>query len=88
MRPYKPRRAPWTTPEGTPAFLEAERGGMLERLADAREAEMVDTAALVHQWARDVIDDDGADLRFVAEQLAEALGTALSVAELRGERLG
>ncbi|WP_107485051.1 hypothetical protein [Streptomyces sp. MP131-18] len=61
---------------------------MLERLADAREAEMVDTAALVHQWARDVIDDDGADLRFVAEQLAEALGTALSVAELRGERLG
>ncbi len=49
---------------------------------------MVGTSALVRQWALDAIDDGTTDLRFVAEQLAEALAVALSVADLRGERLG
>ncbi len=88
MRPYKPRRAPWNTPEGTPAFLDAEHGGTLERLADARETDMIGTSTLVLEWGRNAIDDENADLRFVAEQLAEALAAALAVADLRGERLG
>lgn len=85
--PTRPRRAPWKSAEGRDTYLVSDAGGMLSQLADAKEANMINTAGHVLEWAIEAIDDQGADLRFVAEQLTEALAAALTVAELRRERL-
>ncbi|MET7536282.1 hypothetical protein [Streptomyces sp. NPDC005507] len=84
------RRLPWETPAGKPAFA-ATDGGVISRLADAMENNMLLTAKEDAIRAADLCRDvaaSRAELRVVVGCLARAVSEAVFVADLRGERIG
>ncbi|WP_435284343.1 hypothetical protein [Streptomyces koelreuteriae] len=86
-RPHRTLRLlPWTSPEAKPCFLITdEGGGPVSRLADIREATQLDMADRLLAHADDLLPTaTEAQLRFLAERLAEALRDILRVAESRG----
>ncbi|MEU3554443.1 hypothetical protein [Streptomyces fragilis] len=83
------RRLPWTE-DGRPAFLSGD-DGPVSRLADAVEAQQLDTAATVLALARETLASGRMTLleaTWVNRRLTECLHDALHVAESRGARLG
>ncbi|WP_329309682.1 hypothetical protein [Streptomyces sp. NBC_01262] len=86
------RRLPFNGPEGSPAFTpDTNPNGMLARLADQIETRQLETGQAVLTLSRQMLEDED-DLepkqaRFVIMRLAECLADALTVAEMRGERL-
>jgi predicted RNA-binding protein len=83
------RRLPWDGPEGKAAYA-ASDGGVISRLADRMEDQMLLTAKEDTIRAADLCQDDKvsrAELRIVVGYLARAVGEAVLVADLRGERL-
>ncbi|MGW0828428.1 hypothetical protein [Streptomyces sp. NPDC002845] len=85
------RLLPWTTSEGLPCYLSTDdSGSRMSRLADAVEADLLDSAETVLAAARELLDEPDArswELRFVGVRLAEALGDTLRIAASRGARL-
>ncbi|GAA1417435.1 hypothetical protein GCM10009601_11450 [Streptomyces thermospinosisporus] len=83
------RRLPWQ--EGDrPAFV-SPGDGIVSRLADAFEAELIETARSDARRARSLADDAGAtppELRTALRFVAHSAEDAILVAVLRGERLG
>ncbi|MFI1417314.1 sulfatase [Streptomyces sp. NPDC020731] len=83
------RRLPWR--EGDrPAFV-SPGDGIVNRLADALEAELIETAQTDATRARGLADDAGAtppELRTALRFVAHSVEEAVLVAVLRGERLG
>ncbi|GAA2389010.1 hypothetical protein [Streptomyces coeruleofuscus] len=82
------RLLPWSSPEAKPCFLITDDGGgRVSRLADIIEATQLDMGAQLLAHADDLLRDaTEAQLRFLAERLAEALRDILRVAESRGQR--
>jgi hypothetical protein len=85
------RLLPWTTPEGRPCYLSTDDpDSRLSRLADAVEAELIESAETVLAAARTLLRQpalEERELRFAGMRLTEALGDALRIAESRGARL-
>ncbi|MFF4526427.1 hypothetical protein [Streptomyces bluensis] len=86
-----PRLLPWTTPDGKPCYLSADRqAGTLSRLADDVEAAQLRSGEQVLVGARAVLADAKAGeraVRFALTRAVESLGDALRVAVSRGERI-
>lgn len=83
------RRLPWAGPEGKAAYAQTD-GGVIGRLADRMEDQMLLTAKEDTIRAADLCQDDNvsrAELKIVVGYLARAVGEAVLVADLRGERL-
>ncbi|MFJ8546806.1 sulfatase [Streptomyces sp. NPDC093586] len=83
------RRLPWQE-DGRPAFV-PPGDGIVNRLADVLEAELIETAQADAIRARSLADDTRAtmpELRTALRFVAHSLDDAALVATLRGERLG
>ncbi|MDH6225960.1 hypothetical protein [Streptomyces sp. MJP52] len=83
------RRLPWTE-DGRPAYLSGD-GGPVSRLADAVEAQQLETAAVVLALAGEMLASGRMTLleaTWVNRRLTECLRDALDVADSRGTRLG
>ncbi|PGH49940.1 hypothetical protein [Streptomyces sp. Ru87] len=83
------RRLPWQE-DDRPAFV-SPGDGIVNRLADVLEDQMIDTARLDAARARALADDSKAtpaEMRTALRFLAGSLQDAALVATLRGERLG
>lgn len=87
------RRLPWASESGKPSFVAvtgSERTSVIAQLADLHEDHLVDGARELHARAVALLNSDAglgeADLRYAGRRLAEELGNALLVLELRAER--
>ncbi|CAL9597771.1 hypothetical protein [Streptomyces sp. enrichment culture] len=83
------RRLPWRE-DGRPAFV-SHGDGVVNRLADVLEQELVETAQADADRAGQLADDPKAtepELRAALRYVAHSLDDAALVATLRGERLG
>ncbi|MQY15044.1 hypothetical protein SRB5_52210 [Streptomyces sp. RB5] len=87
----EPRLLPWLSPEGKRCFLiTGEGGGLLSRLADVTEAELLSVGADILGEAMEILDDplsDYTEVRYTGRRLARSLRDVLRVAEARGMRL-
>ncbi|MFJ2947889.1 hypothetical protein ACIO8H_09660 [Streptomyces sp. NPDC087226] len=87
--PTQLRRLPWRE-DDRPAFV-PPGDGFVNRLADALEAELIETAQVDVARARGLAEDSGAsppELRMALRFVARSPDDAALVAVLRGERLG
>ena len=83
------RRLPWRE-DDRPAFV-PPGDGLVNRLADALETELIETAQADAARARDLADEAAAtpaELRAALRFVAHSAEDAALVAVLRGERLG
>ncbi|MFI5568939.1 hypothetical protein ACIA6T_16630 [Streptomyces sp. NPDC051740] len=83
------RRLPWRE-DDRPVFV-PQGDGIVNRLADVLEAELIETARADAARARGLADDTGAtrpELRTALRFVAHSVEEAVLVAVLRGERLG
>ncbi|NEB63512.1 hypothetical protein G3I61_28285 [Streptomyces diastaticus] len=85
------RLLPWGE-EGRRAYLLTDSSGTwLSRLADRAEAEQIETANMVLDLTKPLVEDCSKqsvpELRWAARRLIEALTDVLTVAESRGRRI-
>ncbi|MFD7499924.1 hypothetical protein [Streptomyces sp. NPDC059850] len=83
------RRLPWTSDDGKDAFV-APGDGIVNHMADALEAELVETAKADAERARSLAEDPKAsavEMRVALRFLAHSLDDTAMVADLRAERL-
>ncbi|MFE4719136.1 hypothetical protein ACFRLW_22350 [Streptomyces sp. NPDC056728] len=84
------RRLPWMGPDDRPCFAASDPGGVIARLANRMEDQMLLMSKEDAIRAADLCQDEKAsriELRMVIGYLARAVGEAVFVADLRGERL-
>lgn len=84
------RLLPWAGPEGKPCYLIGDGTGYLSRVADNIESVQLGMSAELLDHAADMLADrkaTGAQLRFLAARMAEALRDVHRIAESRGARL-
>ncbi|WP_194238615.1 hypothetical protein, partial [Streptomyces spongiae] len=87
------RLLPWTGAFGQPCYLieDGTGDGTLSRIADRVETLQLGLAEQLHEQAWELLathDAPDQRVRHLAEQLAQALGDTLLIAESRGARLG
>jgi hypothetical protein len=86
------RLLPWSGPEGKRAHLITDGSStLLSRLADSIENQQIDTAAVIVELARPMVDEEAKltadELRWIAGRLIESLTDVLNIAESRGQRI-
>lgn len=86
------RLLPWSGPEGKPAHLVTDgTQTFLSQLADNVEAQQIETAAVIVNLAKPMVEDtanlSARELRWIATRLIEALTDVLNIAESRGQRI-
>ncbi|MEV5316736.1 hypothetical protein AB0K92_03515 [Streptomyces sp. NPDC052687] len=83
------RLLPWAGTEGKASYLITDdTGGPVSRLADITEQVQLGMGVQLLAHAHDILPHaTAAQLKFLAERLAEALEDAVRVAESRGARL-
>ncbi|NGO67456.1 hypothetical protein [Streptomyces boncukensis] len=84
------RQLAWPGESGTPCYLSATPGGLLERLADVAEDEQLLAAADLLKDVTAILDDPTADpeaLRAALAGMAVALTGVLRIADSWGARL-
>jgi hypothetical protein len=86
------RLLPWSGPEGKRAHLITDGSStMLSRLADQIENQQIDTAAVIVELAKPMVDEEAEltadELRWISTRLIESLTDVLNICESRGERL-
>lgn len=87
------RRLPWNAESGVPAYLSTDDpNGFLSTVADSVEEALILDARNVEKLARTLVNSDHrlspGELQHTLTRALEALSEALSVATMRGERLG
>ncbi|MDI3409294.1 hypothetical protein [Streptomyces cavernicola] len=86
------RLLPWPGPDGKPCYLISDGTGAshVSRVADNVESVQLDMADELLDHAADMLADPqvtAAQLRFLADRMAEALRDVCRIAVSRGERL-
>lgn len=91
------RLLPWTRDDGRQCYLLGGGGGLVSRVADRVERELLDMAVELLGHADDMLGDGGRhagtgtvtpeQYRFLAARLTEALRDVNRIAESRGARL-
>ncbi|MFF3879345.1 hypothetical protein [Streptomyces sp. NPDC001978] len=86
------RLLPWSSPEGKPAHLVTDgTATALSLLADTIENQQIETAAVIVDLARPMVEDTAslttAELRWIVRRLIESLTDVLTIAESRGQRI-
>ncbi|NBE51702.1 hypothetical protein [Streptomyces boluensis] len=92
MTRHTVRLLPWSGPEGKPCYLIGDGTGSshVSRVADDIESVQLDMADELLDHAADMTVDEevtSAQLRFLADRLAEALRDVCRIAVSRGARL-
>lgn len=84
----RPRRLPFTE-DGRRAYVIAEPGGVLNKVADDAEFRLLANARALLELTGPMLDElrTADEWRFAVERLRESLTDAVNVAEARGERL-
>jgi hypothetical protein len=89
FEPTELRRLPWSAENGGDAFVTAG-DGIINDVADAAEAAMLEVAESDAKRATELADDpyvSRAELTLAVRYLTRAIEDAVKVAQLRGERL-
>lgn len=86
------RLLPWSGPEGKPAHLVTDgTETFLSRLADGIENQQIETAAVIVNLAKPMVEDtanlSAPELRWIATRLIESLTDVLNIAESRAQRI-
>ncbi|MEU6649326.1 hypothetical protein ABZ904_07740 [Streptomyces sp. NPDC046900] len=86
------RLLPWSGPEGKRAHLVTDGSSTpLSLLADQIENQQINTAAVIAELARPMVDEEAKltadELRWICTRLIESLVDVLNVCESRGQRL-
>ncbi|MDJ1133502.1 hypothetical protein [Streptomyces iconiensis] len=85
------RRLPWTNERGNPCYLSTDEDGFVSALADNLEEAQVHNCRGALADAQSILNNPTAGplaLRVALKGALDALGTALDIAQRRGERLG
>lgn len=86
------RLLPWNGPEGKRAHLITDGSSTpLSRLADRIENQQMDTAAVIVELARPMVEAEANltadELRWICTRLIESLTDVLNICESRGQRI-
>ncbi|MFF3874739.1 hypothetical protein [Streptomyces sp. NPDC001978] len=86
------RLLPWSDPEGKRAHLVTDgTETFLSRLADDVEDQQIETATVMRDLAKPMVEDTAslttAELRWIVRRLIESLTDVLNIAESRGQRI-
>jgi hypothetical protein len=91
-QPSHIRLLPWSGPEGKRAHLITDGTSTPPSLlADRIENQQIDTAAVIVELARPMVEEEANltadELRWITRRLIESLTDVLNICESRGERL-